>query len=101
MPMGASLLGLHTLDPPLGPPSAPAHVSADSPSNISPNPSEVISEQLLKIPPLSAHSAGGKGVPKFCFGLESFYFCDFGAHAKFRNPTTTFENTPLVLPNMS
>ena len=30
--------------------------------------------QLLKIPPFSAHSAGGRGVPQFLGGLESFYF---------------------------
>ena len=30
--------------------------------------------QLLKISPFSAHSVGGKGVPDYFFGLESFYF---------------------------
>ena len=25
----------------------------------------------------------------YFFGLESLYFCELGAHAKFRNPTTT------------
>jgi hypothetical protein len=44
-----------------------ARVSAESPSNILPNPSEVISEvsqpldNFFKYPPFSAHSAGGMG----------------------------------------
>ena len=41
--------GLRTRDPPLGTPidtsgNFPVHMSAESPSNISPNPSKVISE---------------------------------------------------------
>ena len=32
----------------------------------------------------------------FCsFWLESFYFCELEAHAKFQNPTTIFLNNPL------
>ena len=38
--------------------------------------------QLLKIPPFSTHSAGGRGVPEFFFWLESFYFCELGATCK-------------------
>ena len=29
------------------------------------------------------------GAPKICCWLESLYFCELGAHAKFYNPTTT------------
>ena len=47
-PMGSLLPGLRTQDPLLGPIDVSrdfaAHVSLESPSNISPNPSEVISE---------------------------------------------------------
>ena len=32
---------------------------------------------------------GGRGGPRFFFGLESYYFCELGAHAKIRNPRTT------------
>ena len=47
--MGVIIMGLCTLDPILSPPinlsgNIPAHMSAESPSNISPNPSKVISE---------------------------------------------------------
>jgi hypothetical protein len=53
----------------------PGHVSAESPSNTSPNPSEVISEVLehldnfSKYPPFPPknHIVGGRGVLKFCF----------------------------------
>ena len=31
----------------------------------------------------------GQGRGELFFWLESSYFCDLGAHAKFRNPTTT------------
>ena len=31
-------------------------------------------------------------------GTESSYFCDLGPHAKFRNSTTTFQNTPPFRP---
>ena len=72
-----------------------AHMSAESPSNISPQPlrshtrSFGILGQLLKIPPFSAHSPGGRGGPQMFFWLESFFFCELGALAKFWNPTTT------------
>jgi hypothetical protein len=46
----------------------PVHMSAQSPSNIYPNPSKVISNNfLLKIPTFSAHSAAGRGSPNFCW----------------------------------
>jgi hypothetical protein len=50
----------------------------------------------LKIPPFSAHSAGGRGCSGIFVGFESFYFYELRAHAKFGNPTTIFENTPLA-----
>jgi hypothetical protein len=28
---------------------------------------------------------GGGGCPKICLGLDSYYFCELGAHANFRN----------------
>ena len=81
-----------------------------------------------KIPPFSTHSAGGRGGPQIFpttifennplspnkymivwgvgvvpnyFCLESFNYCSLGARAKFCNPTTIFEFTPLVPTNMS
>ena len=39
-------------------------------------------------PKYSIKVCGGGVVPDF-FGLESYYFCELGAHAKFRNPKTT------------
>ena len=32
---------------------------------------------------------GGKNFKKRCLGLESYYFCELGAHAKFRNSRKT------------
>ena len=43
---------------------------------------------------------GEGGVPELFLGLESFYFYELGAHAKFRNPKTIFENPPLVPQNI-
>ena len=34
-------------------------------------------------------------IPRVFFGLESFYFCELGAHARFRNPTSIFKNPPF------
>ena len=77
----------------------PAHVSAELRSNISPNPSEVISEvselydkPFLDIFDFSRFSGqnrvnwGGRGVPDFLFWLESSSLCYLGAHAKICNP---------------
>jgi hypothetical protein len=52
-------------------------VSAESPSNISTNPSEVMSE-----------GARGWG-SEFNFFSQNFYHFFLGAHAKMLNPTTT------------
>ena len=83
--MGVLAHRLQTLDVSARPPidmsgNFPAHVSAESPSNTSPNPSEVISEVLVNFSntPFSVqklHSAGGRGVPEYFVCLESFYFC--------------------------
>ena len=54
---------------------------------------------FLKKPPFQLIVRGEGGVPKFCFGLESFYFCVLEAHAKLLNHTI-FEFTPLVPQNM-
>ena len=62
------------------------HVSGESSSNISPNPSEVISK------------VSKPSTTEFFPGMESFYFCELEAYAKFRNPTTIFENTPPCPP---
>jgi hypothetical protein len=54
--------------------------------------------ESLKIPPLSPKYMivhGVKGVPKFFWVLESFYFCLLRAHSKFQNPMTISEFTPL------
>ena len=59
-------------------------------------------QQFLKIPPLYpqiCHSASP--YPNLFGRLESFYFCQLGANAKFPNPTLILKNTPLVHPNMS
>jgi hypothetical protein len=40
------------------------------------------------------------GGQQYLLGLESFYFCELGAHAKFWNPTKCFENTPLFSQNI-
>jgi hypothetical protein len=75
----------------------PAHVCAESPLNISPNLSEVISEvseplgnysKCLPCPPKYVIVQGLGGVPQFFLGLESSHFCYLGAHGKFQNPTT-------------
>jgi hypothetical protein len=55
----------------------PAHVSAESPSSTSPNPSKVISEVLepldnfSKYPPFPPKNRIVRGVPEFFFWLES------------------------------
>jgi hypothetical protein len=80
--MGVLAHRIRTLDRSLIPPSFhfPAHVSAESPSNTSPNPSEVISEVLESLdnfskyppfPPKNCIVRGVGGVPKFVWGLES------------------------------
>ena len=62
----------------------PAHVSAKSPSNISPNLSEVISK-----------------VSEFFLGCGLLVFFGYLVpHAKFRNPRTTFEITLLFHPKV-
>ena len=69
--MGVLALGYAHARPSAQPPidtsgNFPAHMSAESPSNISPNPSEVISE-VLKIPPLTPQiydSTGDRSGPQ-------------------------------------
>ena len=66
-----------------------AYVSTKSPSNLSPNPSEVISAQ-------KSHSAG----PIIFWGVESLYISYIGPHARFWKPRTTLQYTPLFPPKM-
>ena len=39
-------------------------------------------------PPKIGFFRGVGGVSEICFSLESSYFCELGAHAKFQNPMT-------------
>jgi hypothetical protein len=92
-PMGSSLPVCTPLTCPLNPSSTQAkfvgaHVLEPLRSHIR---SFGTLRQLFKKAQLSTriyHSAGGRGVPKFLWGLKSSYFCYLGAHAKFQNPTT-------------
>ena len=65
--------------------------------------SHMSAKSPLNIPPLSNNHIvrGELGVPNFCGGLGSLYFCYIGPHAKFRKPRTTFEITPLCAPKYS
>ena len=87
-----------------------AHVSAESPSNASPNLSEVISEvselydkPFLDIFDFSQFSGqnrvnwGGSGAPRFFFLLESSSLCYLGAHAKICNPMLSLSGIYLKL----
>ena len=88
----------------------PANVSAELPSNISPNPSEVIS----KVPevydksfriylkkanfPVKIGLIGGlRGVPEIFFQLESSYLCYLGAHVKIRDTIISFPGIYLKI----
>ena len=71
---GSSLRGLRTLDPPPGPPSTWVEIVRRTCLQSHPHlPQPLRSHirsfgtlgQLLKIPPFSVHSAGGRGVPNF------------------------------------
>ena len=92
--MGSSLPGLRTQDPPLGSPSTLAKKNRAHACN-SPifvqlwNPHIILTKGLMP-------SFGTLGQL-----LESYYFCELGAHIKFWNHPTIFENTPLVPTNMS
>ena len=78
--MGVLARRLRTVDRIMSPPTntfenLSAHMSAAPPSNIYPNPSEVIFKgQVLRIPPMSTHKIGkcrGKGWSPILLGGES------------------------------
>ena len=66
------------------------HVSAESPSNIFPNPSEVIPEVPGK------NRINWRGGPHF-FLLKSSFLCYLGAHAKIQNSKTSLSRINLKL----
>jgi hypothetical protein len=71
----------------LPPGSAHARPSAQPPINTSGNfPAHVSAVTFLKFPHFPVKIRSFWGVSKFCFLLESSYFCYLGAHAKFQIP---------------
>ena len=73
-------------------------MSAESPSNITPNKSYRNPRTTFENTPFSAHSAGEGGVPEFLCGLESFYFSELPMHNF--GTLRQFLNSPPLSPHI-